>query len=170
MISKFDDELEHCVGRGAAVPRVDGPIHRYMTSAPGCWAMFGKLNAYIQSDPRVDPVRQLYVDAYAVQHPGSPNPQAIQSVAVHLISQYAQLEVRLPARAAHAVMNSVLKLKGQYRWLEPPSSAGARTGGNVLARLDTLPIAAREWAAHVWRAWIQHHAQIQEWYERAAAK
>ena len=35
---------------------------------------------------------QLTVDAYAIQHPGKPSAQSIQSVCVHLISLYASLE------------------------------------------------------------------------------
>jgi hypothetical protein len=39
------------------------------------------------------PIHRLKVDGYAVQHPGKPVRQAIQSVAVHLISLYYVLEV-----------------------------------------------------------------------------
>jgi hypothetical protein len=38
------------------------------------------------------PTNALLGDAYAAQHPGTPSPQAIQSVAVHLLALYAVLE------------------------------------------------------------------------------
>jgi hypothetical protein len=37
-------------------------------------------------------VHRLTVDTYAVQHPGRPTPQTIQSVTVHLISLSCVLE------------------------------------------------------------------------------
>jgi len=77
---------ERCVSCGATVPRIEGPIHRYMTSAPGCWAMFGELQARILSDPAAAPHRQFCADSFAVEHPGTPGPNAIQSVGGHLVS------------------------------------------------------------------------------------
>jgi len=37
---------EGCVGCGAVVEKVDGPIHRYMTSAPGQSVALHLLNLY----------------------------------------------------------------------------------------------------------------------------
>lgn len=77
---------ETCIGCGAVLLRIEGPTHRYMTSAPGCWALFGELTAHIYGSATLPARCQLCVDAFAVQHPGSANPQAVASVAIHLQS------------------------------------------------------------------------------------
>jgi hypothetical protein len=160
------ESTERCVGCGATVPRITGPIHRYMISAPGCWALHGELSARLLGDPGAGRFRQLCVDAYAVQHPGTPSPQAIQSVAGHLISLYAQLELGLATEAAPGLLQRVTREKGQYHWLTPPSLANVRTIVYVLAELDRLPEAAHEWAADAWRAWAHAHEQVRAWYRR----
>jgi hypothetical protein len=162
----MSDTTERCVGCGATVPLAAGPVHRYMTAAPGCWAMYGELLARLLSDPQDARHRQRCVDAYAVQHPGSPSPQAIQSVAGHLISLYAQLELGLATDAAGALLQRITRRKGQYHWLTPPSFENVRTLGYVMARPNELAEATREWAGAAWRAWAPHHAQIREWYGR----
>lgn len=37
--------LVPCPQCGALVADVDGPVHAYVPSAPGCWAAFGELRA-----------------------------------------------------------------------------------------------------------------------------
>ena len=160
---------ERCVGCGAIVPRIAGPTHRYMTAAPGCWAMHGQLLARLLGGPATEGLRQLCADTYAVQHPGGRDPQAVQSVAGHLISLYAQLELGLPVETARALLGRVVRRKGHYHWLSPPSQEGARTVEHVLARLDWLEDAAREWAADAWQAWAAHHDQVRAWYREIAA-
>lgn len=53
-----------CPRCGAAVEEMDGPVHAYVPSAPGCWAAFGALRAdetlrFPQSETNF-----LVVDAY----------------------------------------------------------------------------------------------------------
>ena len=168
MISQLGHDLETCVGCGAQVPRITGPIHRYMTSSPGCWAMFGELTAFLYSGTQPMRHGRLCVDAYAVQHPGGQNPQAIQSVAVHLLSLYAQLELSLPPAAANEVMLIGTQQKGRFHWLPAPSFAGSRTVGHVVASRDRADDAALEWATDAWRAWSRHHAMIATWYGEIA--
>jgi hypothetical protein len=115
------EATERCIGCGAMVPRIDGPVHRYMTSAPGCWAKYGEVCAHHLSDPGAGHYRQWCADAYAVQHPGQPGPQAIQSVGGHLVSLLAQLELGLPLSRASALMERGIQLKGYFAWLTPPS-------------------------------------------------
>jgi Family of unknown function (DUF5946) len=147
------------------VPRTEGPIHRYMTSAPACWAMFGELNAHYLSDPASVHYRQLCADAYAVQHPGTLGPQAIQSGALHLMSLCAQLERGLPPEVASRLIQRGTRLKGRFHWLRPPTFSDARTIAFMLAHLDDPRPAAREWSASAWRAWTVHHHQIRAWYD-----
>jgi uncharacterized protein DUF5946 len=70
MESEMSEPTERCIGCGAIVTKIDGPIHRYMASAPGCWAKHGQVSAHLLSDSQAAPYRQLCADAYAVQHPG----------------------------------------------------------------------------------------------------
>ena len=82
------------------VPNQSGPTHRYMESLPGCWAIYGEVLAREYSDLAYAAVHRLTVDAYAVQHPGQPSPQSIQSVGVHLLRLCLILEHGFSAAAA----------------------------------------------------------------------
>ena len=80
-----------CPGCGALFEERAGPTHRYMESSPACWAAYGEVLAREYSDQAFYAVHRMSVDTYAVQHPGQPSPQTIQSVAVHLIRLCLQL-------------------------------------------------------------------------------
>lgn len=161
---------ERCIGCGAIVPIVDGPIHRYMTSAPGCWAAYGEVAAHFLTDTAAGAYRQLCVDAYAVQHPGQPGPQATQSVGVHLVSLLAQLELSLPVERSWAVLERGIQQKGFFTWLTPPTFEAAYTVLFMRTNLDDPLWAAREWAVSAWRAWAAHHAHVRAWYDELSSK
>ena len=152
-----------CPGCRAWVPATEGPTHRYMLSAPACWAAYGELTAVLLSDAAAGSHRQWCVDAFAVQHPGEPNEQAIQSVAAHLLSLYAMLELKAPPAASHRVINRVTARKGDYFWLTPPDEFTV-TARDVLADRAQLPDASHRWARSAWEAWGRHHDQIKSWY------
>jgi hypothetical protein len=57
-LHNMTEPTERCIGCGAMVPRIDGPTHRYMTSAPGCWAKHGEVSAHHLSDPHAWHYRQ----------------------------------------------------------------------------------------------------------------
>lgn len=160
--------METCVGCGAVVEKIDGPSHKYMTSAPGCWARYGDLLGVLAIDPGATATRVLCVDAYAAQHPGSPGPQAIQSVAVHLLNMYGYLVRKRPVAIPQAL--GLNEHKGAFHWLTPPSFASSRTVFDVPfdAQPADIAIAARAWGESVWEAWSAHHAQIAEWYSQFA--
>jgi hypothetical protein len=136
-----------------------------MTSAPACWAIWGELNALLLSDPSTASYRQFCVDAYAVQHPGEQNRQAIQSVAAHLMSLYASVVLGLPVKSSHAAMGRAIAHKDRLQWMAPPSFDGSRTVVDTWRDRDRLPDAAREWAADAWAAWRPHHDRIRAWYQ-----
>jgi Family of unknown function (DUF5946) len=157
--------VETCSGCGATVPRSAGPAHRYMLAAPGCWAAYGRVIAFIAENPELRAAQQYAVDAYAVQHPGIATPQAIQSVACHLISLYAYLEAGRSPAEAPALLRRLTRFKGGYAWLDPPASFEGR---NVLdlarAGASDFAPAAHEWAESAWRAWQPHRARVAAWY------
>ena len=154
-----------CVGCGGLVPKMDGPTHRYMESSPGCWHLYGELLAHHYSDPSFAPLHRLAADCYAVQHPGRPSPQSIQSVCIHLISLCLVVERSSPAAYFERIMDEVIRSKSQFFWLTPPQSPGAVTVADVAKsvgqpRYEEL---VRAWAASAWSAWADHHGTVREW-------
>ncbi len=166
--------LRACVGCAAMVPDIDGPTHRYIGASPGCWALYGELAEKEAGDFRYMRSRRLTVDAYyCAQHPGVPSPQAVRSVAVHLVGLHFQLERQLerdlPAGELYAARQRVATLGKQgklgLRWLEVPASLGAVTVLDLLAAKDPAEHArrARGWAESVWEAWMAHHEVVRRW-------
>ncbi len=154
-----------CVGCGALFPDTDGPTHRYMESSPGCWATYGEVLAREYSDYRYARVHRLTVDAYAVQHPGRPSPQSVQSVALHLMSLCAIIEEDVEHQVATDMLKRASAKKALFRWLEPPSSMGNLTVSHVQRASDANAHAAvvREWAVSAWSAWSEHHGLVRNW-------
>ena len=106
------------------VPDLVGPTHRYIGASPGCWAVYNELAEKEAGDFRFMRYHQLTVDAYCAQHPGEPSPQAVRSVAVHLVGLYLQLERGLRLEGLYAARQRVASLgkegKLDLAWLEPP--------------------------------------------------
>ena len=172
--------IERCVGCGAEVRAIDGPTHRYMTAAPACWQRYGELLSVLYVQPTDQPKYQaaliMCVDTYAVQHPGTPNPQAIQSVGVHLLNLYGYLvrgrPVRIPQKTlSESAFHSIAPPSSRAAyWLEPPSFASTLTVFEmpISGTSDAMATAARAWAESAWAAWSAHHEQIAEWYAKYA--
>jgi hypothetical protein len=156
--------LIHCLGCGALVPDIDGPSHEYMLSAPGCWATFNEV-AVLQFEIGSFDLRRMAVDAYAVQHPGTTDRRAVQSVAVHLISLHFVLERGSTPTEATDKMRHALMDKSRFVWLKPPSSMGEITVVDVVNVADPAEHEAmiNRWAHSAWAAWSEHHDQIRKW-------
>jgi hypothetical protein len=156
-----------CLGCGVELPSCEGPVHRYMESSAACWARYGELLAREYQSSEYMPAHRLTVDAYAVQHPGRPSPQSIQSVNVHLISLHAVLQLGFDHRRATSLIRHSVE-SGGFIWLEPPVKHADLTVLHPLA--TTSPhehvMAVREWALAVWRSWADHHVQVRAWAER----
>lgn len=159
--------VQRCFGCQGLFPAVDGPTHAYMLSSPGCWAAYGRVLARHYEDRAYAGVHRLCVDTYAVQHPGVPGPQSIQSVGVHLVRLCRFIEQGLAPDRANDVMlaASHAQAKARYHWLEPPASPGALTIADLEAAHDIEPHMriARDWAAQVWAAWSAHHDTVRTW-------
>ena len=162
-------ELRPCPGCGATVPDTDVPAHRYIGASPGCWAAYGKLSEREASDFRYMRYHQMTVDAYCAQHPGTPSPQAIRSVAVHLVGLHLQLEREAPTERLYAARKRVSSLgkegKLDLSWLEPPAPPGEVTVLDLLGAGDPEEYGerARSWAQAVWEAWSDHHETVRRW-------
>ena len=164
-----------CVGCGAQLPVIpDGPVHRYMDSSAACWAIFNALN-----DPtrplEIAPFNILTVDAYAVQHPGVPNSQqAINSVAVHLMTLHGilerdfKLDQAMWLRQRPGRFGSVDR-HSRFHWLTPPSFANCLTVADVAAGKTPHERSriVEAWVREVWQTWSEMHGdQVAIWFEK----
>jgi uncharacterized protein DUF5946 len=157
--------LIECIGCGALVPQVDGPTHRYLESSPGCWHLYGEVLSREYSDPSFRALQRLTVDSYAVQHPGRPSAQTIQSVCLHLVSLHLVLERGLAVAYATRVMGVLTGAKQRFVWLSPPASLGAVTVADVAGAATPFQHEhrVRAWAEAAWSAWAEHHATVRGW-------
>ena len=154
-----------CIGCGGLVPDIDGPVHRYLESSPGCWRVYGEVLAREYSDLAFWAVHRLTVDSYAVQHPGRRSPQTIQSVCVHLLSLCLVLERGADPEYATRAMPGMVRQKDRFVWLTPPRSLGRITVLDVAAASTVAEHAqkVRAWAESAWAAWAPHHEIVRAW-------
>lgn len=163
-------------GCAVALPHRDGPVHRYMTAAPDCWALYTGLFRVGEPPLTGGPRLALHVDAYASQHPGTPNDQAIQSVAVHLLTLHGIFERGQAVSRALWLRTRALRddkslghKHSRFTWLTPPSFAGKL---NVAATAAAPTPAARgavaeRWIRQVYDTWAAAPgATLAVWYER----
>jgi len=92
-------------------------------------------------------------------------PQAIQSVAVHLIRLCLLLERDLSMERANAAMLKASEQEAKFVWLTPPASLGAVTVAEVwkTEALEAHMATVRRWAQSAWEAWSPHHGTIKKW-------
>jgi hypothetical protein len=160
------------------LPKSDGPSHRYIGASSACWAIYSSLLNAGEPPLAPDPLNGLLVDAYAAQHPGTPSDQAVQSVAVHLLTLYGVLERGVASENALWVRQRALRGQAQskrrrFAWLAPPSFAGSLTVADIVretteaARTEAL----KSYIRSVWSAWAQAYSEtIADWYERFVIK
>jgi hypothetical protein len=152
-----------CTGCGALVPTISGTVHTYVPSAPGCWQVFGEVQADEALRFGYPPAHRLVVDAYMAQHPGDGHDRRDrQSVFVHLLALCALLERAMPPDSVTRSLGRWVASRSNFPILRRGSEPGQVT---VLAMvgaidLDDYDRRARKWAASVWDAWAQHHPLI----------
>ena len=154
-----------CFSCGGEYPDITGPVHRYMTSSPGCWAVYGEVLAREYTNPEYFQVHRLTVDAYAVQHPGATDRQSIHSVGVHLIRLCLFLEHDLTPENANDAMLETAKNKQHFTYLTPPSSLGDITAADIAraSNVSEHKALVYKWAQCAWDAWSAHHDTIRSW-------
>lgn len=157
--------IRNCFSCGGGFPKMDGPIHPYMTSSPGCWAIYSEVLAREYENPTYFEVHRLTVDAYAVQHPGSKDRQSIQSVGVHLIRLNLLLNHDLRPEEANNAMLKAAKSKHTFCYLTPPSDPGAITAADVhkARSVNEHMQLVKDWAHCTWQAWSEHHHTVRRW-------
>jgi hypothetical protein len=120
------------------------------------------------------PSNVLLVDAYAAQHPGVPSPQAIQSVAVHLLTLNGILERGVGLENALWLRRRALRQElgpkhSHFIWLTPPDFSGSLTVADIVAGPTPQIRAERvqQYSHMVWSRWSQLHlATLSAWYDR----
>ena len=151
-----------CVGCHGLVPDIDGPIHRYMAAAPGCWRAYTEL---LGGGLPPSPAAGLIVDAYAVTHPGEPGPQSTPSVWTHLLTLCFVLERRWPVDQAVRLRRLCADAFRAWPWLIPPASMGGVTAIDLCQALDARDGSraidlTRRWVDEAWSAWAVHHGSV----------
>lgn len=165
-----------CPGCAVTLPPSDGPVHRYMIALPACWALYTGL--FSAGEPPVvgGLLLALTVDAYAAQHPGTPNPQAIQSVAVHLLTLHGIFaRGQDPGRALWLRTRALRADKAlghkhsRFTWLTPPDFAGTLNVAAIAAAPtpEARGAVAERWVRQVYATWAAAHAAtLAAWYDR----
>lgn len=170
----MNDSLEACIGCGTILPVLpDAPMHRYLNSSAACWGIFNALH-----DPErpleAAPLNALIVDAWAVQHPGAPSNQTVNSAAIHLMVLYGVLERDFNIDQAMWLRQrpgrpGSIERHSRFHWLTSPSFAGCLTVANVAAG-ETPHERSRiveAWVRDVWKTWSEIHGdQVAAWFEK----
>lgn len=180
--------LERCPGCAASFPRVDGATHPYIGASAACWALYAALLAGAEppaellvastvASVRVPTVtalphaRALLLDAYAAQHHGTPTPQAIQSVAVHLLVLHGVLARGVAVDAALWIRRQAVRNKGVFTWLTPPDVDRAYALRHCVPGpgIET-PCSLEAYVTSVYEAWQTLHVrQLDRWYDEFVA-
>jgi len=63
--------------------------------------------------------RRLTVDTYAVQYPGKPGRQSVQSICMHLISLHLVLVKGLDGKTATKKLSEIKAARPAFEWSEP---------------------------------------------------
>jgi hypothetical protein len=112
------------------------------------------------------PLDALFGDAYGVQHHGEDSPQAIQSVAVHLLNLHGIISGK--TTRPRWPIERALRARGVFHKLDPPALGSALTirhlysGGGVVT-----PATRSQYVVSVYEAWMALHcATVEQWYQR----
>jgi len=162
-------------------PRIDTSVHRLAAGRclVGRQSAAGQTSLGLVAQSRIPdsvvpvPARSdassfdaLFGDAYGVQHHGEDSPQAIQSVAAHLLDLHAIITGRttLPGWA----IGRAVRTRGVFHKLAPPPLGSALTyrhlfpGGGVVT-----PVTRSQYVVSVYEAWMAlHRSTVEQWYER----
>lgn len=152
-----------CWQCGAVLPVADDPGRADQLSSEACFAAHGRVLARCYEDAQLLRVRQLAVDAWAVQHPAPASRVSDQSLALHLMTLHLFLEEGVDPEQGPALHKSMMIGRPDYAWLEPPPHCGALTVADV-SQPDRAHLEA--WARAAWQAWADHHATVLGWVTR----
>lgn len=154
-----------CAQCGATVPDLSGPVHRYVPSAPGCWQIFGEVQADESLRFGYPAAHRIVVNAYMAQHPGDGSDRRDrQSVFAHLAGLCAVVEMDMDPAHATEILRRVLKHYDDFPVLDRRHGPGELNVVHLIGARDAAEYErrARAWARTVWQAWDDHHTVISE--------
>lgn len=155
--------MQACAGCGALVPEIDGRVHSYVPSSPGCWKTFDEVQADEMQRFGYPPAHRLVVDAYMAQHPGDGSDRRDrQSVFVHLVGLCAVLEGGLAHSHATQVLRRVVQRQDDFPTVKRTRRPGQLSVLHMLGAADAADYERRagEWATAVWDSWSTQHELI----------
>ncbi len=143
-----------CPGCGGRFADIDGPVHAYMTSSPGCWQAYGQVLAHEYTDKALfDAIHRLSVDAYALQHPGDLNDRrANQSVIIHYVSLFLIFEENQPHEFATRALKKLSKISLPQR-PHAPKTYDWVVGDIDISNVRSHKNCVKQWAQATYQAW-----------------
>ncbi len=173
MDASVPSATRHCAQCLAVVANIDGPVHKYVPAAPGCWRIFGEVQADELHRFGYPPAHRPVVDAYMAQHPGDGSDRRDrQSVFAHLAGLCALLEFDLAADRATRVLRRIVNRRDDFPILRRDRGPGELTVLHMVGARDLADYEerAQEWARAVWQSWATHHSTIVAAVEPLAAE
>ena len=163
----------HHVPRLRPRPRVRRPHHARLHRRVG--GVLGALRARC-SPASTAPTRRTPTTASRSTRtrrsiPGVDGPQAMRSVAMHLMRLCLVYERGMAPGAGRAIAPRLLSQPPDVAWLEPPADRGAVTVADVAAAAgpDEHLVRVDDWGRCVWSAWSAHHATVRRWLDASLA-
>lgn len=174
--------LERCPGCAANFPAHAGATHPYIGASAACWALHSAVLAGIEppeellAGSTVEPVLArvsaapgsgtLLLDAYAAQHHGVESPQAVQSVAVHLLVLHGVFAHGVAPDGALWIRRRAVRRRGVFSWLTPPPADAAYSLRHCFPGPGVdRPCSIGTYVTSVYEAWqARHQRQLDAWY------
>jgi hypothetical protein len=160
---------ELCPICGAEVKVSDGAVHAYVPSSPGCWALFGEVQADEMTRFGYPTTHRMVVDAYLAQHPGDGSDRRDrQSVFLHLIGLCAVLERGSDSNRATDVLRRALEGRPDFPVLQRSKGPGALTITSMVGATDLADYEARarRFATAVWDSWRDQQPVIRAFLDK----
>jgi hypothetical protein len=166
-----EPEPTTCPGCGLVRASDARLTHAYIGASPACWELYGEVLAREYGAYATHVNHRVSVDAYAAQHPGTDGPQAMRSVAMHLMRLCLVYERGLPPAKGRGIGPRLIAQPPGVAWLEPPVDRGAITVADVAQAggPDEHLLRVDAWGRAVWTAWSPHHATVRRWLDATLA-
>jgi hypothetical protein len=150
-----------CPGCGLSMPARNTTARSYYNTSAECWDLYTEVLATEYSNAFLfGQVHQLTVDAYAVQHAGTPHPD--KSLGVHLFGLHLSLVKGIRSPYVPPLLQHLVAAIDVWPHFEPPTPHRSLTVFDVAmcdSDEDHMRV-VREWARGVWESWAQHHAEV----------
>lgn len=149
----------------------DGPVHKYLSPSPACWARYGEVLAREYSDRDYWPVHRLLTDAYCGQHSIGEDRRARQSLYLHLTGLMLHFEDRAANETIIAFLRKASKSDHVFPHLSTPQANFDVSITEVHNAADAVSHgkAAGTYARRVYDAWAPHHSKFRALFEEVRA-